>query len=575
MESAENKRSENKWVMRLDGATLPDRDLIGGKAWSIARLRNLGLPTSPAVAATTEACRAFMKTGDLPAGLMDELRVGIEEIEHETGRKFGGTEHPLLVAVRSGAPISMPGMMDTVLNLGMTDAVELALAQESGDPEFAADTRRRFLELYDTIVLKNSGAEVPETADAQLAGAVRAVFESWNSRRAKRYRKHNGIPDDLGTAVTIQAMVFGNLDDQSGTGVLFSRNPLTGDPAPYGEYLACAQGEDVVSGKVTPQPLSALEAAQPGAHKELLKAAALLECESGDVQDIEFTIQQGKLYLLQSRSAKRSPSAAVRFAIDFVREGKIDKSEALRRVTSEQIRTLLRPRLEDGADNRPKPVAVGEAACQGVGVGVVVTAADSAEAEAAKGHKVILARPTTSPEDVHGMLVAEAVITEQGGPTSHAAVVSRALGLPCVVGCGDGALTNLGGQTVTVDGEKGHVYDAVLPVKVPDEREEGGLSDLINWASEISPVVVYSASDALPESLGDADIVDLDHLTDGEDSDHIARLLNGAIAARGSILNSDAGVSAAIRSGVKTIIVRHTLPALLAACANTDTITET
>jgi pyruvate,orthophosphate dikinase len=366
-------------------------------------------------------------------------------------------------------------------------------------------------------------------------------------------------------------MVFGNLDDQSGTGVLFSRNPLTGDPTPYGEYLPHAQGEDVVSGKVTPQPLSALQSAQPEAHKELLIASDLLENENTDVQDIEFTIQQGKLYLLQSRSAKRAPAAAVRFAVDFVSEGWIDKREALRRVTSEQIRTLLRPRLEDDAVGRPTPVATGEAACQGVGVGIIVTDADSAEAEAAKGHKVILARPTTSPEDVHGMLVAEAVITGQGGTTSHAALVSRALGLPCVVGCGDGALTDLDGQTVTVDGEKGHIYDTALPVKVPDEMGEDGLTDLITWATEYSPITVCATSSALPDTVNAGDIVDLDRLAGGEDPDQIARLLNGAVGARGTALNSDAGIAAAMSTGINTIIVRQVLPALLAACANLET----
>jgi pyruvate, orthophosphate dikinase len=564
--------AENKWVVRLDGTSLPDRNLIGGKAWSIARLRDLGLPTSPAVVATTAACRAYMETGELPDGLMDEIHDGINEIEQETGRFFGGTERPLLVAVRSGAPISMPGMMDTVLNLGMTDQAQAALAKESGDPEFATDTRRRFLELYDSIVLKSSGTDVPDTADGQLEGAVRAVFESWNARRAKRYRAHNNIPDDLGTAVTIQAMVFGNLDDQSGTGVLFSRNPLTGDPAPYGEYLPRAQGEDVVSGKVTPQPLSALLEAQPDMHAELLKATDVLERENADVQDIEFTVQQGKLYLLQSRAAKRSPAAAVRFAVDFVNEGRLDTKEALSRVSSEQIRTLLRPRLDDGEADRPDPVAVGEAACHGVGVGLVVLDADTAEAEAAKGHKVVLARPTTSPEDVHGMMVAEAIVTEQGGTTSHAAVVSRALGLPCVVGCGDGALTGLAGQTITVDGDTGRVFSAALPVKTHEEMKEPGISDLIPWAQELAPIQVCALGSVLPEGMNGSDIIDLDKMPGSEEPDQIEGLLAGAVAAQGGALNSDAGVSAAVRAGVKTIFVGQVLPALLAACAESKNI---
>lgn len=563
-----------KWTLRLDGASLPDRELVGGKAWSITRLHTLGLPTPPAVVATTEACRVYMQSGDLPPGLVDELRSGIEWIEAETDRTFGGGSRPLLVAVRSGAPISMPGMMDTVLNLGMTDQTETALAQESGDPAFARDTRRRFLELYGSIVLKNSSAEVPNTADAQLEGAVRAVFESWNSRRAKRYRAHNSIPDDVGTAVTVQAMVFGNLDAQSGTGVLFSRNPLSGDPAPYGEYLPQAQGEDVVSGKVTPQPLNALKSALPAVHAELLAASNLLERENGDVQDIEFTVQHGKLYLLQSRAAKRSPAAAVRFAVDFVRDGILTPQAALGRVNSEQVRTLLRPRLDDGDTNRPDPVAVGEAACHGVGVGMVVTTADSAEAEAAKGNKVILARPTTSPEDVHGMIVAEAVVTEQGGTTSHAAVVSRALGLPCVVGCGDGALRDLSGRIVTVDGDGGRVFGQPLPVKVPHENGEHGIPDLIDWATELSPITVYAANAPLPDGLDAQDIVDLDRIPGGENPEEIEELLHGARAARGGALHSDAGISGALKAGVKIIFVRQVLPALLAVCAETKSITQ-
>ncbi len=566
--------SNGKWIVRLDGTTLPDRKLIGGKGWSIAKLRALGLPTPPAITATTEACRSYMETGDLPSGLMDEIRDGVEWIENETGRAFGGTKRPLLVAVRSGGPVSMPGMMDTVLNLGITDATEASLSLESGDPDFAQNTHRRFRELYQSIVLKNSGTDVPDTAGGQLDGAVRAVFDSWNSRRAKRYRAHHDIPDSLGTAVTVQAMVFGNLDDDSGTGVLFSRNPLSGDPAPYGEYLPRAQGEDVVSGKVTPEPLSALKAEQPAVHDELMKASNILERENGDVQDVEFTVQQGKLYLLQSRAAKRAPAAAVRFAVDFVNEDRLGRREALSRVSPEQVRALLRPRLDDGESDRPDPVAVGEAACPGVGVGAVVTDADTAEAEAAKGNPVVLVRPTTSPDDVHGMIVAEAVVTEQGGTTSHAAVVSRALGLPCVVGCGDGALRGLEGRTTTVDGDGGRVFDCPLPVKAPDENHQHGVGDLILWARELSPLTVYGTAAPLPPGLSEDDIVDLDRTPGGEDSERIENLLLGARAARGGALNSEAGVTRAMAAGVEVIIVREQLPALLTAIRHAADETE-
>ena len=308
--------ADSSWVLRLDGATLPDKADIGGKAWSIARMRALGLPVPPAFVIPTSACREFLKKGALPSGLETQLDAGIVWLEAQTGRKFGGAEKPLLLSVRSGASISMPGMMDTVLNLGMNDVAQAALAHESGSQEFARDTHRRFRELYASIVLKETAGESalmpPSSAHQQLLGAVRAVFESWNARRARRYREHNHIPHDLGTAVTIQAMVFGNLDERSGTGVVFSRNPLSGERTPYGEYLPRAQGEDVVSGRFTPLPLDAMSRREPQAYAALLEATGLLEREHGDMQDIEFTVQAGQLYLLQSRSAKRAPHAAVR-----------------------------------------------------------------------------------------------------------------------------------------------------------------------------------------------------------------------------------------------------------------------
>ncbi|MEQ8664011.1 MAG: pyruvate, phosphate dikinase, partial [Gammaproteobacteria bacterium] len=388
--------SLGQFVLALDGSALPDRARIGGKAWSVARMQSLGLPVPPAVVVTTDACRAYLEAGDFPDALAAELEAAVAWLEEATGRTLGGADRPLLVSVRSGAAVSMPGMMDTVLNLGIDDATEQVLAAESGDARFARDTHRRFLELYAAIVLKATldadddpqairaalaaqGMHVPATPREQLRAAVEAVFASWNSRRAKRYRKHHDIPDTLGTAVTVQAMVFGNLDDASGTGVLFSRNPLTGDPAPYGEYLHRAQGEDVVSGKFTPEPLSALAQAHPALHAELIDAAATLEAANGDVQDIEFTVQQGKLYLLQSRAAKRAPQAAVRFAVDMVEEGRIDADTAIARVSAEQVRSLLKPRLVDGATAAADALARGEIACQGVGVGVVVTDSDEAE----------------------------------------------------------------------------------------------------------------------------------------------------------------------------------------------------
>jgi len=567
-----------RYLLALDGSALPSRELIGGKAWSVARMLSLKLRVPPAVVITTDACRAYLETGSVPAELATELDAAIAWLEAATGRQFGG-DKPLLVSVRSGAAISMPGMMDTVLNLGINDHTEAALAAEAGDDTFARDTHRRFLELYASIVLKATlgentphdprslreeiaaqGDAVPEAPRAQLLAAVNAVFDSWNSRRARRYRQHHGIADSLGTAVTVQAMVFGNLDERSGTGVLFSRNPLTGDLAPYGEYLHRAQGEDVVSGRFTPEPLSALQASAPAVHAQLMQAAATLESENADVQDIEFTVQHGELFLLQTRSAKRAPQAAVRFAVDMVEEGRIDTRTALARVQAEQIRTLLKPRLADGATHGATLLAEGEPACQGVGAGVVVTDSDSAEQRAEAGEAVVLARGTTSPEDVHGMIAAHAVITEQGGATSHAAVVSRALGVPCIVGCGTGALAALNGQAVTVDANTGHIYAGLLPVVTPDESDDPRLAKLHAWAVAASPITVLRDGEPGADAA-----FDLAELEGGEDPEQLPALLAGKTCVRGGAIESDAGVAAALAAGVKTIVARHPLPVLLAA----------
>ena len=571
-----------QWTLALDGSDIPTRELIGGKAWSIARMRHLGLKVPAAFTVTTDACRAYLENGAIPDGLARELSDGIAWLNQQSGREFNGEQSPLLVSVRSGAPISMPGMMDTVLNLGINARTEEALATESGSKEFARDTHRRFLELYAGVVLKAtmspldgtgdvaqwyaqvaeaSGDAVPDDPYAQLTAAVRAVFESWNSRRAKRYRKHNQISDELGTAVTIQAMVFGNLDEQSGTGVVFSRNPLSGEPSPYGEYLHRAQGEDVVSGKFTPRPLSAMAESVPEAHAQLLDAVHVLEREHGDVQDIEFTVQQGELFLLQTRAAKRAPAAAVRFAVDMVDEGQIDIDTALSRVGAEQVRTVLLPRLQADASNGVEPIARGESACQGVACGVVVDHSDAAEAEAAAGRAVILARPTTSPEDVHGMIAARGVITELGGSTSHAAVVSRALGRPCIVGCGDGAFAGLNGQTVTIDGQSGAIYAGELPVNVPDESDDPQLATLTAWLEQRVDLQVVATNDG--ESLDS--VLDLDAVAGAEDPERLPELLAGHRVVRGGVIESDAGVAAAMAAGVSTIIASRRLPVLLAA----------
>jgi pyruvate,orthophosphate dikinase len=577
-------RALGAYTLFIDSGAVPPRALIGGKAWSLARMGAMGLAVPPAFVVTTEACRTYLANGTLPVGLAKELAVGIAALETSTGRRFGHGPNALLVSVRSGAAISMPGMMDTVLNLGMTEATEAALAAESGDAAFARDSHRRFLEMYARIVMKatlveldpaadvatwrakirgRGAGEVPLDAPTQLEAAVCAVFESWNSRRAKRYREHHGIPHEAGTAVTVQAMIFGNLSDDSGTGVLFSRNPLTGDPVPYGEYLARAQGEDVVSGTRTPEPLSALARMLPAIHDELLRAARLLEDAERDVQDIEFTVERGKLYLLQSRAAKRAPEAAVALAVEFVKEGRIDEATALARVSADQVRSILRPRLKQGEAGRAAVLAQGEGACPGVGVGAVVGDADAAEAAAREGRAVVLVRPTTSPEDVHGMIAAKAIVTAEGGATCHAAVVSRSLGLPCVVGCGPAALGALVGRTVTVDGGVGCVYDGALAVVEPSERDDPMLVQLAAWAAPRAPLRVY-----LPgQGPSGAKLADLDHMEGGEEPNAIPGLVAGHDGARGRALASDAGVVAAVRAGLKFIVTSPVLPALLAACA--------
>ena len=550
-----------QWTVLLGGSglpdrALPDRALVGGKAWSIARMAALGLDVPPAFVIGTAACNAYLGAGGFPDRLEAEIDDGIAWLEAQTGRTFGRGDKRLLLSIRSGAAISMPGMMDTVLNLGIDEGGEAALAAETGLPAFAADTQRRFHELFAAIVPDGLATG---SVRSQLHAAVRAVFDSWNTRRARRYRDHNGIAHDLGTAVTIQAMVFGNLDETSGTGVLFSRNPLNGDPVPYGEYLPRAQGEDVVSGKFTPLGLDAMQGHVPQAHAALLEASALLERENGDVQDIEFTVQSGRLYLLQSRSAKRAPAAAVRIAVDMVDEGRVDAATALSRVSAEQVSTLLLPHLAPGASEGAELVASGEGACPGVASGILVSDPDEAERRAAAGEAVVLVRATTSPDDVHGMIAARAVVTEQGGSTSHAAVVSRALGRPCVVGTGAGAQARAG-ALVTVDGAAGKVYAGALPTQTPHEDDHPYLARLIAWARELSPVtVVRSGIGADPAGI------DIDRVVGEAGTEALAEALAGQSAAYGSGLSNPEIARIARRSGVTTMTTDPILPALLVA----------
>lgn len=468
-------------VVVLDGTCTDSRDDLGGKAWGINRMRSLGLPVPPAFALPTQTCRQFMASGELPADIAEALRTGIASIEAATGRRFADPAKPLLVSVRSGAPMSMPGMMDTLLNLGLDDACAKGLADEAGDAAWVANLRERFDEQYRSMLGEH--AEPVTDPWAQLEQAVAAVFRSWNSPRAQAYRKHHNIDESCGTAVTVQAMVFGNLDDESGTGVLFTRNPLSGEPEVYGEWLARAQGEDVVSGSHTPKPLSALAESAPAVHADLMRHCALLEREQKDVQDIEFTVESGRLYILQTRNAKRAPRAAVRFGVDMCREGLIDIPTALSRVSAAHIAGVLSPGLTAEVKAAAVLLAKGEPACPGVASGQVVTDPDEA-ADLADDVAVVLVRPSTSPDDLHGMLVSAAVVTEHGGSTSHAALVSRELGLPCVVGCGDGVVDALTGRTITVDGGTGEIFDGALIAEPASLDGDDYLVQLRVWCTE-------------------------------------------------------------------------------------------
>ena len=466
----------------------PDLDpaLVGGKARSINRMRALGMPVPPAFVLSTAFCaEVSANNGRLTDRIMQHMSDGIDRLQAETGRRLGSDTAPLLVSVRSGGAQSMPGMMDTVLNLGMNTDVERRVAEYSGSPDFAADTHRRFVEQFSRVV----GTEATGVPWDDLILAAEAVFASWNSPRARSYRAHHDISHEGGTAVTVQAMVFGNYDENSGTGVLFSRNPLTGDPAPYGEWLPGGQGEDVVSGRFDALHLEELEKQLPEVHAQLMAASEALERHGHDAQDIEFTVENGRLWLLQTRAAKRSPQAAVRIAVTLAQEGIITRQEAVALATDAQIAAATAPHVDPVARRDATLVASGLPACPGVASGRVVSDCEAAEKLSDEGIPVILARPTTDPDDVAGMVVSEAIITEIGGATSHAAVVSRELGTPCIVGCGQGVLDSLIGKTVTVDGTNGEIFEGILPLADVYGKEHDAVVQLRDWATE-TPVAV-------------------------------------------------------------------------------------
>ena len=481
-------------VVLLDGTSQESRESLGNKGFGINLMRSLGLPVPPAFCLPTGVCAALLaEDRHVLDRVWPEVLDQLRWLEAATSRTFGRGPRPLLLSVRSGAAQSMPGMLDTVLDLGMNDEVHQSLAAHT-TPEFAADTRSRFQSMYRRIVLDaDASAGVPVDPFVQLRGAIEAVIASWHSPRAVAYRTHHGLDGSAGTAVVVQAMVFGNLGDDSGTGVLFSRNPATGADEPLGEWLPGAQGEDVVSGTFDCLPLDALRDAQPTVFTELMAAANQLERLSRDVQDIEFTVEAGRLWLLQTRVAKRSPQAAVRLALKFRDAGLIDDAEAVRRVTPEQVRTLLSPALQPETRLAAKLLAKGLPASPGIASGTAYADIDAALDAADEDEDVILVRSSTSPDDVAGMMAARAIVTEYGGTTSHAAVVSRELGRPAVVGCGAGLAAALDGKVITIDGGEGEVREGALTLVAWSECDSPDLIALAALARRVSPLRAHTA----------------------------------------------------------------------------------
>jgi len=530
------------------------RDLLGGKGAGLAEMTRLHLPVPPGFTISTKACLAYLKASKVPPGLTAQVRTALKTVEKRASRRFGDANDPLLVSVRSGSKFSMPGMMDTILNLGLNDASVEGLARQSGDRRFALDSYRRLISMFGRIVkgieaakfeevlekhkrragaqkdhqlgeaalaalvvdfkelYRTLGGEVfPQDPQAQLAQAIEAVFRSWNGKRAVDYRTAMKIPHDLGTAANVQAMVFGNRGETSGTGVVFTRDPSMGENKPYGEYLANAQGEDVVAGVRTPKRIEELAEDLPAVHRELLSHLRTLEKHFRDVQDVEFTVEGGTLWILQTRTAKRTAAAAVAIAVDMVREKMITKEEAILRVDPQQIYHLLLPRFDEAfkreAHRAGKFLAKGLNASPGAATGVVVLHPDRAEQLGRGGKPVILVRTETSPDDVHGMLAAKGILTSRGGATSHAAVVARGLGLPCVAGCESivvdyaaaefraGTRVVREGEPISIDGATGEVFAGLLPTVDPVFEEQAALRTLLSWGDGIRRLQVWANGD--------------------------------------------------------------------------------
>jgi pyruvate, orthophosphate dikinase len=545
----------NRYVYDFDESANGGRELLGGKGSGLAEMTALGVPVPAGFTITTEACRAYMRNGKrLPDGLEREVDEHLAALEEKTRKRFGDPGDPLLVSVRSGAAVSMPGMMDTILNLGLNDESVEGLAETTGNRRFAYDSYRRLIQMYGEVVdgiaadrfehalarLKEDrgaahdsdlsaedltglvetykqiyreakGGEFPQDAHAQLARAVRAVFDSWETPRAQVYRRAHGIPDDLGTAVNVVQMVFGNKGETSGTGVAFTRDPSTGEQGVYGEFLADAQGEDVVAGIRTPEALERMSDRLAEAYDDLLDTMRRLEEHFRDVQDIEFTVEDGRLYLLQTRSAKRTAAAALRSAVDMVDEGLISREEAVARIDPGQLDQLLHPMIDPKAEY--EVAARGLNASPGAASGGIVFDADTAEERGRAGDAVILVRWETTPDDIHGMIHAQGILTAHGGMTSHAAVVARGMGKPCIAGCEelkvDAGARNatLGerelaeGEVITIDGGSGEVIVGEVPLVPPQPGE--AFETILGWADDLRRLKVRANADT-PEDAARA-----------------------------------------------------------------------
>lgn len=536
-----------KYVYLFDEGNSEMRALLGGKGANLAEMTNIGLPVPPGLTITTEACNEYyLQNEKMPEGLEEELAEKLKIVEERIGKNLGDQDNPLLVSVRSGAKISMPGMMDTILNLGLNDVTVEGMAAATENRRFAMDCYRRFIQMFGDVAMgvnselfenaladlkidenvkydhqlsaealeklietfkgiykKATGSDFPQDPKEQLLLAVQAVFRSWNSDRAIYYRKHNKIPDDLGTAVNVQCMVFGNMGDDCGTGVAFTRNPSTGEKGLYGEYLINAQGEDVVAGIRTPEPITSLERDMPEVYKQFLNISQLLEKHYHDMQDMEFTVERGKLFMLQTRNGKRTAAAAVKAAVDMVDEGLIDKETALMRLEPLQINQLLHPGIDPNA--KLDEIAHGLPASPGAACGQVVFDADTAEELGKAGKKVILVRTETTPEDIHGMNEAQGILTSHGGMTSHAAVIARGMGKPAV--CGAEALkidavgkkVQIGNETFTeadtlsIDGATGRIFKGEVPMTSSAMGKE--FQTFLGWADDVKRLDVRANAD--------------------------------------------------------------------------------